>query len=349
MSEATKHFRHGKVTIVEVANHLGLHPSTVSRALNPDTRKMVSSAVVKKVAAAAKKLGYVPNSMASALKTGRSAMVGILVPDLSDPVFPPIIRGAQQELEKEGLTTLVASSYENAQQERVAIRTMRSRLVDGLMIATAKRHDPLVEECLAQGIPLVLIYRTVENRSVSAVVNDDAYGIRAATEHLIGLGHCRMAHVGGPQNTSTGYLRHQAFVNTMRAGNLNSNGGLIAFVEQYTEQEGYLKLKDLMATKKEFTAIVASSDILALGCLDALAEAGLRCPEDVSLTGYNDVPMVNRISPPLTTLQIQQFEMGELAAKTLVELLNNPALTPREIYLRPKLVVRGSTRPPSQI
>jgi LacI family transcriptional regulator len=346
MSEATKHFRHGKVTIVEVANHLGLHPSTVSRALNPDTRKMVSSAVVKKVAAAAKKLGYVPNSMASALKTGRSAMVGILVPDLSDPVFPPIIRGAQQELEKEGLTTLVASSYENAQQERVAIRTMRSRLVDGLMIATAKRHDPLVEECLAQGIPLVLIYRTVENRSVSAVVNDDAYGIRAATEHLIGLGHCRMAHVGGPQNTSTGCIRRQAFMDAMQANGLEVNPDLLAFAEEYTAPEGYAKLKRIMAGTKQFTAVVAASDVLALGCLDALAEAGLRCPEDVSLTGYNDIPMVGRISPPLTTLRIQHVEMGRLAARTLLELLNDGNLAPRTTYLRPELVIRGSSAKP---
>ncbi len=345
----TNQVKRRKVTIIDIANRLGLHPSTVSRALSPDSQKMITSEVVRKVAKAAQELGYVPNSMAAALKKGRSAMVGILVPDLLDPVFPPIIHGAQQELEKAGFTTLVASSYENLAEERVAIQRMRSRLVDGMMIATAKRQDPLIEECLALGIPLVLMYRTVDNLAVSAVVNDDAYGIQTATEHLISLGHCHIAHIAGPQNTSTGYLRHQAFVNTMQAGNLNSNGDLIAFVEQYSEREGYLKLKELMAMKREFTAIVASSDILALGCLDALAEAGLRCPEDVSLTGYNDVPMVNRISPPLTTLQIQQFEMGELAAKTLVELLNNPALTPREIYLRPKLVVRGSTRPPSQI
>jgi LacI family transcriptional regulator len=276
-------------------------------------------------------------------------MIGILVPDLLDPVFPPIIRGAQQELEKQGFIALVAGSSENVQQERLAIRTMRSRSVDGLMIATAKREDALVEECLAQGIPVVLIYRTIENRAVSAVVNDDAYGIRTATEHLIALGHRRIAHVAGPQNTSTGCIRRQAFLDAMQANGLRVPQDLLALGEEYTAREGYAKLKVIMARTKQFTAVVAASDVIALGCLDALAEAGLRCPDDISLTGYNDIPLLSRISPPLTTLRIQHVEMGALGAKTLVELLNNPSLAPRTTYLRPELIVRGSTAKPKNL
>lgn len=346
MTNTKIHLKHGKVTIVDIAKHLGLHPSTVSRALNPKARQMITAEVAKRVTRAAKELGYIPNSMASALKKGRSTMVGILIPNLLDPVFPPIIHGAQIELEKEGFIGLVASSYGSMEGERVAIRAMRGRLVDGLLIGTSKRHDPLVEECLAEGIPLVLIYRTVENLPVSAVVNDDLYGIQTAVEHLLSLGHSRIAHVAGPQNTSTGYGRYQAFRDAMRAHNLDANMDLIASAEIYSVREGYLGLKRILATGKEFTAIVAASDILALGCLDALAEAGLNCPRDVSLTGYNDVPLVERISPPLTTLRIQHLELGTLAAKTLLELMNDPSAAPRTIYLRPQLVVRGSTAKP---
>ena len=333
-----------KVTITDIAKRLQIHPSTVSRALNPQKRHLITQGLAKKISKLATELGYHQNPIAYALKKGRSAMIGILIPDLLNPVFPSIILGAQESLEKVGITALVTSSDNNEKYERTAIQKMRARLVDGLIIATSKRQDPLVEECLQLQIPLVLINRTIENIEVNAVVNDDKYGIHVALEHLTKLGHRKIAHIAGPQDTSTGHDRYLAFLNSSQALGLGTNNKLIGFADNFTEEDGHKTLKQIINNGTEFTAIIAANDELALGCLDALAEADLKCPDDISLIGYNDMIMLDRISPPLTTVRIQHYEIGEFAAKTLIEIMDEPSLPTRKIVLRPELIVRGSTK-----
>jgi LacI family transcriptional regulator len=338
-----------RVTLRDVAKQVGVHPSTVSRVLNPHTRGMVTAAIAKRVTEAAERLGYAPNPFALSLKTNRSFLVGVLVPDLVNPIFPPIIRGIEAVLEAAGYTAIVANSDNQDERERQILAKMKARQVDGLILATAHRDDALIAQCLAEGSPLVLINRTIEGLPVHAVVNEDKQGMRLAVEHVTALGHTRIAHLAGPLGISTGQRRLEGFREAMKATGLKVDRRFIAECAAFTEEEGLRAARALLKGHTPFTAIVAANDRLALGAYDALAERGWRCPEDVSITGFNDMPLVERVYPPLTTVRIPLYEMGAQAARMLLEQLESAPIQPRTVMLQPTLVVRGSTGPPKAL
>lgn len=334
-----------RITLRDVAQRAGVHESTVSRALNPRTRHMVKPEVARRVTEAAGDLGYRPNTIALSLKTNRTMTVGVVIPDLTNPVFPPMIRGIEDALSGGGYTAIVANSDNDPGRERVILETMRNRRVDGLILATARREDALIADSAADSIPVVLINRTIENSTLSSVANDDAGGIMLAVKHLAGLGHRRIAHVAGPQGLSTGKRRYEGFLAAMATCGLDADPALIAATRVFSEEEGRRALGDILARGGEFTAVVAANDLLALGCYGALAEAELRCPEDISVTGFNDMPFSDKFNPPLTTIRIPLYEMGECAAEALLRRLADPDTRPESILLKRELVVRGSTGP----
>lgn len=335
-----------RVTVRDLAARVGVNVSTVSRALNPETRKMITPEVVQKVVKAAEDLGYVPNRVAAALASNRSHTIGVLIPDLMNPVFPPILRGLQDACDKANYTLISSNSDNRAEYERSAIREMRERAVDGFVMATARREDPLIEDCIDQKLPFVLINRTVDRDGVNAIVNDDAAGIRMAVEHLISLNHVHIAHIAGPQHTSTGFTRREEFLSRMHLKGLSTDH--IAETKTFSIEAGRLAMNELLARGEKVTAVVASNDLLALGCLDAMKEQGLRCPEDISIVGFNNIPFLDRMTPALTTLAIPHYEIGVHAAENLLLQIRNPDKEPLVIKLQPKLIVRNSTaEPPS--
>jgi len=201
----------------------------------------------------------------------------------------------------------------------------------------------LVYEIGAGAVPLVLVNRSLEDGSLPAVMVNDRKGIRLAVEHVAELGHRRIAHVAGPQNVSTGHRRHLGFVEAMRSLGLDPGDERISFSRAFAEEEGARVCAELLAADPELTAIVAANDRLAIGCYDALERRGLRCPADVSIVGFNDMPLVDRLRPPLTTVRVPQREIGTVAADLLLQQLSDGAGTAREILLEPTLIVRGST------
>lgn len=332
-------------TIKDIAVKASVHPSTVSRALNAETRNMVSKPVVDKILAVARKLGYLRNPLASGLRTRRTHAIGVVIPDLTNPVFPPIIRGIERTLAAADYVAVLADSEGSERNTQVIVNSLLARQVDGLILATAYRKDPVVEKCIEHGTPLVLINRVVDKLRVAAVVNDDDFGIRLALEHLLGLGHRQIAFVGGPQNTSTGYHRYQAFLAAIKENGLKIDRSLIVNGKSFSEAEGKNALSRIIdANAERFTAVLSANDLLALGCFDALAERGMRCPDDISVTGFNHMPFVDRFNPSLTTVRIPHDELGVRAAQLLLERIRNPKTPPQTIRLKPSMVAGGSTR-----
>lgn len=335
-----------RVTLRDVARRVGVHPSTVSRVLSPATRTMVSDEVALKVMKAAEEMGYRANPFAYSLRTNRSFTVGVMIPDLTNPLFPPIIRGIEKTLGEAGYTAILANSGEDPEQERILLDTMKARQVDGLILATAHRADALIKECLGEGIPLVLLNRAIEDRGAVSVITDDVAGVGMAVDHVISLGHRHIAHLGGPQDYSTGYMRHQGFLKGMRVKEQEADPELIRFGTTFSEEEGHRVTAELLDTGRKITAIVTANDLMALGCYDALEERGIVCPDRISVTGYNDMPFIDKFKPPLTSVRIPHYQMGAEAAGLLLRLMQNGSEPVASVTLAPELIVRGSTAPP---
>jgi len=334
------------VTLRDVARVAGVHPATVSRALNEETRALVNEATARRVLKAAETLGYQPNPIARGLKTNRSYTIGVLIPDLTNPLFPPILRGIEDRLETAGYTPLTANTDNDPERELLDAQAMRARQVDGIIAATARRDHWLHDALLEAGIELVLVNRRQEQLPVSSATADDTMGMRLAVEHLLSLGHTRIAHLAGPLDYSTGLDRHESFLETMRAAGVDPDPDLVVVAELFREPEGERLCGQLLDEGREFTAIAAANDLLALGCYDAFAERGVRCPEDVSVVGFNDMPFTARFAPPLTTIHIPHYEIGAGAAELMLERLADGDAPAREIRLEPSLVVRQSTSAP---
>lgn len=339
-----------QVTLKQVAAAAGVHVSTVSRSLDPQRRHLIGDDMAQRVEAAARKLGYRPNRAAAALRTGRSMTVGVLLPDITNPVFPPILRGIEAALAEPGYVPLVLNAPTGlARDAAAASRSVAERLlaqgVDGVIVATASDDDPALATLRKAKLPLVLVNRALASGEVAAVVSDDELGMALAVEHLAALGHAQIAHLAGPQSLSTGVGRLRGLQAALAARGLVP--APVAECSAYSREAGRTGCEQLLAQRaqpsKGFTSIVAANDLLALGAYDALAAAGLRVPQDVSVVGHNDMPLVDLIAPPLTTIRIQHFEMGFQAAKQLLAQLAGEPLGPAKVVLRPELVVRGST------
>lgn len=334
-------------TIQDVAKAVGVHASTVSRALNPETQNRLSDDLVARVLKTAERLGYRANAMAASLRTRRSMAIGVVIPDITNPVFPPILMGIETALQAHGYISVVANTANNPDRAHTVVERLIGRQLDGLILATALRRDPLVDLCLAHGMPAVFVNRRDETRRIPSVVSDDEAGIQLAIEHLVELGHRRIAHLAGPQGLSTGFARRRGFDFAMAEEGAMPPPAWIIEALSYSRDAGRQAVLELLGRNRDFTALVTSNDLLALGGLDAMRAMGLSCPKDISVTGYNDILLVDIVSPPLTTVRIRHHEMGAEAARVLIDAIENPGRnTVMDIVLKPDLVIRGSTAPP---
>ena len=332
-----------KMTLKGLAQILGVHPSTVGRVMDPDTRHMVGEAVAQRVLQEAAKHGYRPNKIAAALRTRRSNIVGVILPDITNPVFPPIVLGIEDELRKHGYVALVTNAGEDPAQQRFVVDQLLARQCDALILATATRDDPVITHCLEVGIAAVTVNRGEDAGRVSSVVNDELAGMRMAVDYLFALGHRHIVHLVGPQNLSTGHLRREGFVQAMLAQGVERADLWMVECSAYSREAGKAACDDALARYPKATAILAGNDLLALGSYDSLRAAGKRVPEDVSVIGHNDMPFVDMVNPPLTTIRICHHAMGVQAAQLILQRLNQSGGADMEIRMKPELIVRAST------
>jgi LacI family transcriptional regulator len=336
------------VTLRDVARRAGVHPATASRALNPETRLLVSDDTARRITEAAAALGYRPNAVARSLRTRRSHTIGVLIPDLNNPLFPPMVRGLEDRLAADGYVALIGNTDGRPERERQAFEQMRARHVDGFAVATAHRHSPLLAAAAAEGLNVVLMNRVADGTGFPSVSADNELGARLAVAHLLAAGHRRIAALAGPQCLSTGQRRHQGFQAAMAAAGVAPEA--VVFAAAFTIEEGHRLGRELLAARPGLTAIAAANDMLAVGCYEAIDEAGLSCPADVSVTGFNDMPFIDRLRPPLTTVAFPHYRLGtEAAAMLLARLPGSPDRTPGSapaLLLVPELVARGSVAAP---
>jgi LacI family transcriptional regulator len=332
------------VTLEDVARAAGVHYSTVSRALDPATVRRVSVDTRKHVQAVAKKMGYQPDMVASGLKRGRTQTVAVIAGDLGNPNIAPVLRGIANGLEEAGLMSLISETQDDSARLQRVLDHLMSRRVDAIIMTAARLRDaPTLRRLRRQGIPLVLAVQNVPGIRLPACTNDDHLGGVLAAQHLLALGHRRLAQLRGPMDINSCFLRAQGFSKTVAAAHA------VEVVVRSTAptgspEEGAFLMSELLDKKGAgATGIFAHHDLMAFGALTAAEERGLRCPNDLSMVGYHNLPHDDRISPPLTSIRQPREELGRIAAQILVAMLNAPGRAPAPRRMAPTLVVRQST------
>jgi LacI family transcriptional regulator len=334
-----------RATLREVAVMAGVHPATASRALNEQTEGMVNAETAARIKKIAAEMGYSPNPIARSLKTSRSASIGLVIPDLTNPLFPPIVRGIEDVLRPIGYNAWIVNTDSRPDVEKAAVESFRQRNVEGFVFATAHLKYPLLDELAAASTPMVLVNRRSASADIPSVTPDDAAGVAMAMQHLVDLGHTNIVHLAGPQDLSTGVNRRRAFLSSLEDLGLPAESSRTIICDEWSEQAGAKGMRAMLDSGQEFTAVLAGNDLLALGVYDALAERGLRCPDDISVVGFNDIPFMDKVSPPMTTVRIPHYEIGAEAARLLLEVLHDPDRHPRSLLLPLTMVIRSSTGP----
>lgn len=327
-------------TIREVALAAGVSIATVSRVVS-GSKHCVSAATRRRVLAAVARLRYQPNLVAQGLKSRVTHTIGLIVPDISNPFFPAIVRGIEDVANQAGLAVLLCNTYEDLSKERSYLALLRKRMVDGLIFATVGANTEHLKMLQRQRMPSVLIARAPGGVDMDAVLVDNRRGEREAVEHLLRLGHRRIAFIGGPAILPVALERLAGYRDALTAAGVRFDPALV-FDGGFRPEGGAAAAEALLRRRVKFTAIVAANDLMAIGAMEGLRRHGRRVPRDVAVVGYDDITFASLVAPPLTTVAQPKYQMGRLAMERLLELLNGGASRPRRLVLEPRLVVRKS-------
>lgn len=334
----------GRVTLKDVAESAGVDTATASRALSADKRSLVRPSTRLRVLEAAERLGYRGNSQASALRRGRTGTVGVIVADLSNPFIGPVLRGITSMLGSQDLLPIMTETRDASDVlERICDRLL-SQGVDGIIVTAGRYRDRGVLKQVAAEVPTVLAVRGLPGSGIPEVSHDDLTGGRMAAQHLLSLGHERLAQLMGPVDIWSFEGRGQGFRDAVQVAGATcldiSGAGRLPTIVEGRELMTALLSRD----GEPPTAVFAHNDSVAIGAIAALREHGLDCPRDVSLVGYNDVPLTEYITPSLTTIRLPGYQLGRLAAESLVAAIQGADATPGRVMLSPELIVRESTQ-----
>lgn len=334
------------VTIKDVARAAGVSPSTVSRALNDSP--LVNEETKARIRRTAARLGYEQNDLARGLVKGSSGAVGLIVPDITNPFFADIARGVGEVARTRGYGVLLCSTEGDPELERSQLQLLRRKRVDGFLLTAVTADDPHLDDLAQAGVPFVLVSRLVRAVDAPFVVVDDRQGARLAVEHLVGLGHRKIGFIGGPANVQSSQDRmavYREIVATQRLPVRKRWAVYADFTQAAGRNEGYR----MLGLPHRPTAVFAANDMIALGVLEAAEDLGLRVPEVLSVVGYDDIRYASLPRIQLTTVAQPTQEMGRIATEYLVDVIEGRRRQKLRKVLLPKLVVRGTTAPPSAL
>jgi LacI family transcriptional regulator len=270
--------------------------------------------------------------------------IGVILPDITNPLFPPMVRGIEDFLQPRGYTALLANTDDQQATETSATRSLLARRIDGLIVASGHSDFTALAEAREAEVPAVLLNRDAGTQRFPLVTGDDASGIAEAISHLTGLGHRDIVHIAGPARLSTSAAREKAFEAACAA--VPGMRHRVVAVEALTIQAGYQAMDGVMESDAPPpTAIVAGNDLIALGVLRWLRAHALGCPSDVSVVGFNDMLFAADFTPPLTTVRVPTFQMGTEAARMLLGMIETGKEPSAPLRLPVSLVVRESTGP----
>jgi DNA-binding LacI/PurR family transcriptional regulator len=338
------------ITIKDIAKQAGVNHATVSRALRGSS--LISAETTGRIKEIAAELGYQPSAAARSLKTNRSQVLGVIVSHIDDPFFSEILQGIDEAAQHGGYSLFFAASQRSLERELAIVRTMRAHSVDGVILCStpfSSEHTRLLREYAR---PIVVINNQAAEDYRYSIYHDDVDGSRQLTRHLIELGHKKIAYLGNTLSGRTTQNRVSGFQQELAAASLICVEGYIHQVPGGSPADGFAACSHFLNLIERPTAIVCYNDMLAIGLLQALQQAGLCVPEDISVTGFDNIVFSAYTHPPLTTFDQPKRFIGAEAARLLMELLQTAevgaATAPQTRLLKGQLLVRKSTAPPTE-
>lgn len=337
-----------QVTVKDIAKKAGVSHSTVSRALH--SNPLISEETKVRIQQLALEMGYLPSAAARSLKTKHSHALGVIVSAIDDPFFSGILQGVEGIAQKRGYSVLMAASQRDHEREQAIVQDMRKRQVDGLIICSASFSTEQLRKLLDYGIPIVVVNNQAAEEYRYSIYHDDVDGSQQVTQHLIKLGHKRIAYLGNSLSGRTTLDRLTGFRQEMESAGLDIPHEYVFEVAGSSPEDGFNALNHFLNLPNRPTALFCFNDMLAIGVLKGLHAAGIRVPEGFSVVGFDNIVFSAYTNPSLTTLDQPKRHIGAEAARLILGLLDPLASEEapgQEIQkLKGRLLIRQSTAPP---
>ena len=335
------------MSLHEVAKRAGVSTATVSRTINRPAD--VDPKTAERVWKAIRELDYLPNIQARSLVSGRSRILGLIVSDITNPFFPELLKEFENLSIEHDYEILVSSTNYDAARMEICVRRMLQRKVEGVAIMTSEMSKSFIDEFSRRNVPLVFLDVGVPKDRISNVRVDYRAGIAQAVEHLLSLGHRRIAFVSGPQAVKSARIRRSAFLGALAKAGIGEAERLVE-ESDHTVEGGLLAMERLLGIARPPTAVLASNDVTAIGALRAIRRSGLHVPQDVSVVGFDDIQLAQYTDPPLTTVRFPRDEIARQAFHALLYHLESApggasAPPPQAQIVKTQLIVRESTGP----
>lgn len=331
-------------TITDIAKTLGISTSTVSRALSD--HRDIKTSTKNRVKKLAKELNYKPNLIAQSLKSNKTNIIGVIVPEIKHDFFASSISGIEEVAYDSGYTIIVCQSNESFEREVLNTNALIRQRVDGIAasISQCTTNGDHFNAVIERGIPLVFFDRDIKGVNTSKILIDDEKSAFMAVAHLIEKGYRKIAHFAGPKGLSVSNNRLNGYIRALKKAHIAVDNGLISYGGMH-ENDGYDSMDCLLKKKIKHDAIFAVNDPVAIGAYQRIKEAGLKIPGDIGIVGFSNNKIASLVEPAMTTVHQPSFEMGKKAAELLIEMIEGKkgSVKPKTIILETKLIVRCST------
>ncbi len=331
--------------IQELAEQLHLSPTTVSRVLNGKAETYrISESTSKRVTAAAKRFQYYPNRIARGLKLEKTETIGLIIPDIGNPYFGSIAKTIELAARASGFSIILCDSLDDETTEEEAINLLTGRKADGIIVAPAGNRSGLLVDIYRRGIPVIVIDRYLAGTNLPFVATDNYAGAYRAVEYLIGMGHRNIACIQGKNDISSNSDRVRGYCDALQKHQIEVNPDFITG-NDFGEENGFIQTHKLLGQSNKITAILALSNLISLGVLRALKQAGLAVPSDISIVSFDEQAYSAFLACPMTTVEQPCEEIGKSAMESMLKMLRNGNNNSAENYvLPPKLIIRDSVK-----
>ncbi len=329
------------VTIKDIAKEAKVSIATVSRVIN-NKSEGVGQETRERIQKIIKDMNYYPNRVARGMVTKKSNILGLILPDISNPFFPDLVRGLEDTASKSGYNIVLCNSDNNKDKEASYIRVLKENNAAGIFyISVIKKNDNNLNLLLDSKIPFVLMDRRINIEKVPKIYTDNMTGMYEMVEYLIENGHNHIAYISGPKHNSSSDQRLEGYKKALSDSGISVNVDIIK-IGDYKIESGRQHMLDLLEQGNKFTAVACANDMMAVGALEVLKDKKLKVPKEISITGYDDIFMASVTSPKLTTVAQPKYEMGCIAAELMIKLVQGQKISRMEVILHSTLAIRES-------